>query len=77
VNRVLLWVTQQVGNYFATGDTQVFQTIQFDLKTPTIADRSILQFIQHVNHQKALNWGTWQAVENQDKLERSHSFSEN
>ncbi len=77
VNRFLLWVTQQVGNYFATGDTQVFQTIQFDLKTPTIADRSILQFIQHVNHQKALTWGTWQAVESQDKLERSHSFSEN
>ena len=39
LNRGLLWLTQQVGNYFAKGDTQVFQTIQFDLKTPTKADR--------------------------------------
>lgn len=62
VNRALLWLTQQVGNYFATGDTQVFQTIKFDLKTPTIADQSILQFIQHVNHQKALTWETWESV---------------
>lgn len=62
LNRGLLWLTQQVGNYFAKGDTQVFQTIQFDLKTPTKADQSILQFIQHVNHQKALTWGTWDTV---------------
>ncbi|MFN6571654.1 aromatic ring-hydroxylating dioxygenase subunit alpha [Dendronalium sp. ChiSLP03b] len=67
VNRGLLWLTQQVGNYFAKGDTQVFQTIQFDLKTPTKADRSILQFIQHVNHQKALTWGTWQAVDSPEE----------
>ena len=63
VNRALLWLTQQVGNYFAKGDTQVFQTIQFDLKTPTKADQSILQFIQHVNRQKALTWNTWEAVD--------------
>ncbi|YAG05131.1 Rieske (2Fe-2S) domain protein [Nostoc sp. DSM 114167] len=62
LNRGLLWLTQQVGNYFAKGDTQVFQTIQFDLKTPTKADRSILEFIQHVNHQKALSWGNWETV---------------
>ncbi|MCU0541766.1 MAG: aromatic ring-hydroxylating dioxygenase subunit alpha [Oscillatoriaceae cyanobacterium Prado104] len=63
INRGLLWLTQQVGNYFAKGDTQVFQTIQFDLKTPTPADRSILEFIQHVNRQKTLKWATWE-VEN-------------
>ncbi|MFB2968657.1 Rieske 2Fe-2S domain-containing protein [Aerosakkonema sp. BLCC-F183] len=62
INRGLLWLTQQVGNYFAKGDTQVFQTIQFDLKTPTKADRSILEFIQHVNRQKVLNWGNWEAA---------------
>ncbi|GAC1466980.1 MAG: hypothetical protein NVSMB70_12440 [Chamaesiphon sp.] len=73
VNRGLLWLTQQVGNYFAKGDTQVFQTIQFDLKTPTKADRSILQFIEHVNHQKALRWGTWQAVDSQKEVDRHHS----
>ncbi|BAY98983.1 Rieske [2Fe-2S] domain-containing protein [Tolypothrix tenuis PCC 7101] len=63
VNRVLLWLTQQVGNYFAKGDTQVFQTIQFDLKIPIKADQSILQFIQHVNQQKALTWKTWETVD--------------
>jgi hypothetical protein len=62
LNRGLLWLTQQVGNYFAKGDTQVFQTIQFDLKTPTKADQSIIEFIQHVNHQKALTWATWDTV---------------
>lgn len=59
-NRLLLWLTQQVGNYFAKGDTQVFQTIKFDLKTPTVADRSILQFIDHTEKQKFLSWGTWE-----------------
>lgn len=66
VNRGLLWVTQQVGNYFARGDTQVFQTIRFDLKTPTKADQSILQFIQQVNQQPALAWETWEPVEAAD-----------
>lgn len=64
INRCLLWLTQQVGNYFAKGDTQVFQTIKFDLKTPTKADRSILEFIQHVNRQKALSWESWEPVDN-------------
>ncbi|MGL5065565.1 MAG: Rieske 2Fe-2S domain-containing protein [Microcoleus sp.] len=62
VNRILLWLTQQVGNYFAKGDTRVFQTINFDLKTPTPADRSILEFIAHVNQQKVLAWKTWEAI---------------
>lgn len=62
INRGLLWLTRQVSNYFATGDSQVFQTIQFDLKTPTPADRSILQFIQHVNQQPALTWKTWEPI---------------
>ena len=72
VNRGLLWLTQQVGNYFAKGDTQVFQTIQFDLKTPTKADRSILEFIQHVNRQKALTWQTWENVENLENSETNY-----
>ncbi|MBL1178138.1 Rieske 2Fe-2S domain-containing protein [Pantanalinema sp. GBBB05] len=62
VNRVLLWLTQQVSHYFATGDSQVFQTIQFDLKTPIKADHSILQFMQHVNQQPALTWKTWEPI---------------
>ena len=62
INRGLLWLTKQVGNYFAKGDTQVFQTIQFDLKTPVEADRPILQLIQQVNQQKAVNWGNWETI---------------
>jgi phenylpropionate dioxygenase-like ring-hydroxylating dioxygenase large terminal subunit len=61
-NRVILWLTRSVGNYFAKGDTRIFQTIRFDLKTPTIADRSILQFADHVEQQKALVWGSWEDV---------------
>jgi phenylpropionate dioxygenase-like ring-hydroxylating dioxygenase large terminal subunit len=65
-NRVILWVTEIVGNYFAKGDTKIFQTIQFDLKTPIQADNSIMQFIHHTEKQKALMWGSWedaQAIE--------------
>ncbi|AUS99836.1 (2Fe-2S)-binding protein [Nostoc sp. CENA543] len=73
INRGLLWLTQQVGNYFAKGDTQVFQTIKFDLKTPTKADHAILQFIQHVNRQQALTWGTWETVSATEKQEQRFS----
>ncbi|MBE9029682.1 aromatic ring-hydroxylating dioxygenase subunit alpha [filamentous cyanobacterium LEGE 11480] len=61
-NRVVLWLTQQVGNYFAKGDTKIFQTIKFDLKTPLKADQSILQFMHHVEGQQALQYGSWEAV---------------
>ncbi|MBW4619530.1 MAG: aromatic ring-hydroxylating dioxygenase subunit alpha [Cyanosarcina radialis HA8281-LM2] len=58
-NRVVLWLTQMVGNYFAKGDTQIFQTIKFDLRTPIKEDRAIVQFIQHVEQEKSLNWRSW------------------
>jgi phenylpropionate dioxygenase-like ring-hydroxylating dioxygenase large terminal subunit len=61
-NRAVLWLTEQVGNYFAKGDTQVFQTIRFNLQTPTQADRSIIHFIRHVERQKALQFGSWQPI---------------
>ncbi|MFH7029317.1 MAG: Rieske 2Fe-2S domain-containing protein [Heteroscytonema crispum UTEX LB 1556] len=59
-NRIVLWLTKMVGNYFAKGDTRVFQTVKFDLKTPTKADLSVIQFMQHVEKQKAIAWGSWQ-----------------
>jgi phenylpropionate dioxygenase-like ring-hydroxylating dioxygenase large terminal subunit len=62
LNRVILYITQLVGNYFAKGDTQIFQTIKFNLKTPTKADQSIVQFMQHVEQQPPLTWGTWEPV---------------
>jgi hypothetical protein len=62
INPVVLWITRQVAAYFATGDIQVFQGIRFDFKTPLKADKSILQFANHANHQKALHWGDWSSV---------------
>ena len=59
-NRFVLWITLMVGNYFAKGDTKVFQTIKFNLNTPTKADQSIIQFIQHYEQQKPLVWGSWE-----------------
>ncbi|OLP19403.1 (2Fe-2S)-binding protein [Leptolyngbya sp. 'hensonii'] len=59
LNRLILQVTQWVGNYFARGDTRIFQTIQFDFQTPTKADQSIIQFIQHLEQQPAIAWKTW------------------
>lgn len=61
--QIILALTQAVGNYFAKGDTRIFQTIQFDFKTPTKADQSIVQFIQHLEQQPALTWETWQGVD--------------
>lgn len=60
-NRVLLRLTEVVGNYFAKGDTQVFQTMKFDFQTPTRADHAIIDFIQHVEAQPAMAWGSWEA----------------
>lgn len=59
-NRFVLGLTWMVGSYFAKGDTQIFQTIKFDFKTPTKADRSIIEFIEHVEAQKPLRWETWE-----------------
>ena len=61
-NRVVLGLTQVVAAYFAKGDRQVFESIRFDFKTPLQADRSILQFIQHVERQPALTWKTWRSL---------------
>ncbi|MBW4617251.1 MAG: aromatic ring-hydroxylating dioxygenase subunit alpha [Desmonostoc vinosum HA7617-LM4] len=61
-NRFVLYLTKIVGKYFIKGDTKVFQTIQFNLKTPIKADKSIVQFINYVERQKPLMWKTWQEV---------------
>jgi phenylpropionate dioxygenase-like ring-hydroxylating dioxygenase large terminal subunit len=61
-NRVALAATKVVGDYFAKGDTQVFQTMKFDFKTPTKADHAIIDFVQHVDQQRALGYGSWTPV---------------
>ncbi|MGK7880264.1 MAG: Rieske 2Fe-2S domain-containing protein [Crocosphaera sp.] len=62
-NQLVLFVTALVGNYFAKGDTQIFKTIKFNLKTPIWADQSIVEFIHHVEHQQALTWGSWNSID--------------
>lgn len=56
VNRILLFLTKVVGSYFAHGDTKIFRSIKFDLKTPLAADRPILRFIEHLENQSVSPW---------------------
>jgi len=60
-NRAVLALTKIVGNYFAKGDTKVFETIKFDLQTPLREDLAIIRFIQHVERQPAISPGAWTA----------------
>ncbi len=54
---ILLLLTRLVGAYFAKGDTLIFKTIRFNLRTPIKADASIVQFIQHAEKQQTIDWG--------------------
>lgn len=54
---ILLLLTRLVGAYFAKGDTLIFKTIRFNLRTPIKADASIVQFIQHTEKQRTIYWG--------------------
>ncbi|MFM8296022.1 MAG: Rieske 2Fe-2S domain-containing protein [Microcystaceae cyanobacterium] len=69
LNRLILLITNGVGLYFAKGDTQIFKTIKFNLKTPIAADKSIGEFIEYVESQKALVWGSWEPVEPVEPVE--------
>jgi phenylpropionate dioxygenase-like ring-hydroxylating dioxygenase large terminal subunit len=55
-DQVLLCLTALVAGYFARGDTIIFESIRFDLKTPVPADRTVLAFIQHLEGQPARAW---------------------
>ena len=57
-DQVVLFLTSMVGGYFAKGDTLIFSTIRFNLKTPINADRVILRFIQHIEQQRTVAWRT-------------------
>ena len=52
-NRIVLSLTKIAGYYFAVGDTRIFQTIKFNLKTPIPADRAVMAFIHHLEQQPA------------------------
>lgn len=55
-NRVILWLTRIVGNYFSVGDTKVFESIRYDYKTPVPADRAVQAFIRHLEKQPISQW---------------------
>jgi phenylpropionate dioxygenase-like ring-hydroxylating dioxygenase large terminal subunit len=55
--RVLLLLARVVGAYFAKGDTRIFKSIRFNLRTPIKADLPIIRFIQHAERQPATAWG--------------------
>jgi phenylpropionate dioxygenase-like ring-hydroxylating dioxygenase large terminal subunit len=55
--RALLLLTRAVGDYFAKGDTLIFKSIRFNLRTPIKADLPIIRFIQHAERQRATAWG--------------------
>jgi phenylpropionate dioxygenase-like ring-hydroxylating dioxygenase large terminal subunit len=58
-NLFLLNLTKIWAKSFINEDNKLFQTIRFDLKSPLDTDQSILQFINHLEKQKPLQWRTW------------------
>lgn len=71
VSRVALELTRVVGDYFAHGDTRVFQTIRFDFRTPIKADHAIVGFIKHFEAQPAVRWGSWEPARPEARAERA------
>ena len=65
VSAVLLALSGVVGNYFAMGDTRVFQTIRFDFRTPIRADQAIIGFVKHLEGQRTVAWGSWDPIPGQ------------
>ncbi len=57
---VALGLTDLVGDYFADGDSQIFDSIRFDLASPTSADHAIIDFIRHIEAQPAIRLGSWE-----------------
>ena len=57
IDRALLRLTALVAGYFARGDTIIFDSIRFHLKTPVPADRAVVAFMQHLDRQPTVAWG--------------------
>ena len=53
VNFVLLALSKIVGNYFAKGDTLIFNKIKFNFRTPIAADQAIVEFARHYERQSS------------------------
>ncbi|MGD1872933.1 MAG: Rieske 2Fe-2S domain-containing protein [Mastigocoleus sp.] len=59
LNKFILWLTKMIDNYSSIYQSQIFEHINFNLKTPIKADHAILQFINYVEKQKTRSWGSW------------------
>lgn len=57
INPIVLFLTRLVGDYFAKGDTMIFNKIKFQFRTPIRADQAIVQFIEHYENQSASCFG--------------------
>lgn len=55
VNPIILFATKLVGNYFAKGDTVIFNRINFKFNTPIRADKAIIDFVEHYESQRPAN----------------------
>ena len=60
LNKLVLLLTRTISKSLIKGKKRILRQTSFNFKTPTRADLSIIQFIQHINKQKALTWETWQ-----------------
>lgn len=68
-------LSRLVAAYFAKGDTLIFETIRFNLRTPIKADRAIIRFIQHAERQKTFRWGLYDEDANESAAESKESFA--
>jgi phenylpropionate dioxygenase-like ring-hydroxylating dioxygenase large terminal subunit len=59
-NAVLLHLSDIVGQYFAKGDTLIFESINFKMQFPIKADAAIVSFIKHAEKQTTRKWGRWE-----------------
>ena len=55
--KTLMLGTRIVSDYFAVGDTPQFDSINFDFITPIKEDKTLLQFINHVESMPVAEWG--------------------
>ena len=55
MNKVSLLLSRIAASYFGKGDTEVFRTIKYDLKTPIAADKTIINFASHLEKQPSIS----------------------
>ncbi|MFM7365452.1 MAG: Rieske 2Fe-2S domain-containing protein [Cuspidothrix sp.] len=70
INILMLGVGKVISDRLITAHERILSTMQFDLKTPIKADLSIMQFINHLERQKPLNWETWSVWRSQERKEQ-------